>query len=141
MHLPAVCKPGSLKMLLLSIQCRWCTFYFYICRSCFRGQAYCSPQCRHAGYLRNKRKAQRKYRQTKKGKRNHCEAENRRRHGLSVIREKNMDDTASTVLPVWCIALLLWIQNRILGPKPAPRCQFCGASGRIVPAFPRRGYG
>ena len=128
-------------MLLLSIQCRWCEFYFCICRSCFRGQAYCSDQCRCEGKRRRQSKAQRKYRQTKKGKKNHREAENRRRHGLSIKNQKNMDDTTSTVLPVWCIALLLWIQNRTFGFKTALRCRFCGAIGRIVPVFPRRGYG
>jgi hypothetical protein len=128
-------------MLLLSIQCRWCEFYFCICRSCFRGQAYCCDTCRLAGNLKNKRKAQRRYRQTEKGKKNHREAENRRRYGLSVIGQKNMDDTTSTVLPVWCIVVLLWIQNRILWIQPTPHCRFCDTRGRIVPAFSRRGYG
>ena len=128
-------------MLLLSIQCRWCEFYFCICRSCFRGQTYCSDQCRLAGKLRRQSKAQRKYRQTEKGKKNHREDENRRRHGLSIKNKKNMDDATTPVLPVWCIALLLWIQNRIWGLQPTPRCRFCNASGQIVPAFPRRGYG
>lgn len=128
-------------MLLLSIQCRCCEFYFCICRRCFRGQAYCSDECRRAGQLIIKRKAQRKYRQTEKGKKNHREDENRRRHGLSKKNKKNMDDTTSTVLPVWCIALLLWMQSQIFGIKPTPRCRFCNTSGQIVPVFPRRGYG
>ncbi len=134
---PEVC----LQMLLLSIQCRWCAFYFCICRSCYRGHAYCSDECRVFGKRKRQSIAQEKYRQTQKGKRNHCEAENKRRQGLSKKNQRNMDDATTPVLPVWCIAILFWIQNRIFGFKPTPRCRFCGVSGRIVPAFPRRGYG
>jgi hypothetical protein len=97
--------------------------------------------CRIAGKLKNKRKAQRRYRQTEKGKKNHREAENRRRQGLSQKNQKNMDDTPSTVLPTWSIALLMWIQNRIFGFQMPPRCRFCNVTGQIVPTFPRRGYG
>ena len=128
-------------MLLLSIQCRWCEFYFCICRRCFRGQVYCSDECRRAGQLIIKRKAQRKYRQTEKGKKNHREDENRRRHGLSIKNQKNMDDAPSTVLPTWCIALLLWVQNRFFAYKAVPQCRFCNVGGHIVHIFPRRGYG
>ena len=128
-------------MLLLSIQCRWCAFYFCICRSCYRGHAYCSDECRVFGKRKRQSIAQEKYRKTDKGKKNHCESENRRRQGLSKKNQRNMDDATTPVLPVWCIALLLWVQNRIFGFKTAPRCRFCGASGRIVPAFARRGYG
>lgn len=128
-------------LLLLLIQCRWCDFSFCICRRCFRGQTYCCDACRIAGRLKNKREAQRRYRQTKKGKKNHREAENRRRQGLSKKNQKNMDDTSSTALPSWCIALLLWAQNRLFLFKSVPHCQFCKVSGHIVQQFPRRGYG
>ena len=128
-------------LLLLLIQCRWCNFYFCICRSCFRGQAYCCHACRFAGTLKNKREAQRRYRQSEKGKKNHREAENRRRHGLSKKNKKNMDDASSTALPAWCIVLLLWGQNRFFSFKTVAHCRFCKVSGHIVQQFPRRGYG
>ena len=55
-------------MLLISITCRWCDFSFFLCRSCWRGHAYCCDACRTAGKLQNRREAQRRYRQTEKGK-------------------------------------------------------------------------
>ena len=85
-------------MLLLQLRCRWCELVFYICRCCFRGQAYCCDECRIAGQRQNHREAQRKYRQTEKGKKAHRQAENRRRYGLSQKSQKNMDDASSTVL-------------------------------------------
>lgn len=128
-------------MLLISIECRWCCFPFFICRSCWRGHAYCCDNCRRAGTLRNKREAQRRYRQTKKGKKNHCEAENRRRYRKIIQNVKNMDDTPSRVLPVWCTTTIIWTRHHILSLQIKPHCRFCSVLGQLVTQFPRRGYG
>ena len=128
-------------MLLIKITCRWCDFVFYMCRRCWRGHAYCSDECRIAGKRMNHCRAQRKYRQTKKGKRNHCWAENRRRHGLSKKNQKNMDDAPSTVRTAWVMGVLCRLLNQLLHVKDTPYCLFCGCSGQIVDHFPRRGYG
>jgi len=74
------------------VRCRWCGKIFYICRSCFRGQAYCTDECREARNRIAHRKAQKEYRKTAKGKKAHREAENRRRMGLSKKNRKTMDD-------------------------------------------------
>ena len=128
-------------MLLIAINCRWCDFPFFICRACWRGHAYCCDSCRTAGNLKNRSKAQRKYRQTEKGKKNHRESENRRRYRLTKKKQKNMDDIPSTVLPVWCTALIIWTQHHIFNLQIKPRCRFCCVPGQLVPKFPRRGYG
>ena len=128
-------------VLLLQIRCRWCRCFFYVCRPCFRGQAYCCDPCRVAARRESRRKAQQRYRQTLKGKKAHREDENRRRHGWSKKSEKNMDDHTSIVLPSRCINRFMQTKNHILGHHESPRCQFCGSSGQIVAAFPRRGYG
>lgn len=131
-------------MHLIEIQCRWCELTFCICRSCWRGQAYCCNICRLLGKLKIHREAQRRYRKTDKGKKAHCESENRRRHGLSKKNQKeqkNMDDATTTVLPAWCIRLLLCIQNRIFHVQKASHCHFCGCPGEVVVQFLRRGYG
>ena len=132
---------ACLTLLLILIQCRWCDFQFCICRSCWRGQAYCCDQCRRAAKLKNKRKAQRKYRQTQKGKKNHCEAENRRRHGNNQRKPKNMDDATSPPRHPWAMKVLTRIRNRTWRIDIGPFCHFCGIRGRVVSAFPRRGYG
>ena len=128
-------------MLLLLIHCRWCGLSFYICQRCWRGQAYCSDECRTAGYKKCHREAQRKYRQTQKGKKVHREAENRRRHGLSQKKTKNMDDGSSTVVPAWCIRRVKVIKTSVFPIEDTPRCRFCGSYGLLVNQFPRRGYG
>ena len=142
----AVCKVGGLfNLYLIQIECRWCHLIFCICRRCFRGQAYCSDECSIAGRRKHHREAQRSYRQTLKGKKAHREAENRRRHGLSKKNQKNMDDQSTTVLPAWCITVLIFTQLLILRARAwfdrTARCHFCGSCGRIVDEFPRRGYG
>ena len=128
-------------VLLLEIQCRWCRCLFYLCRSCFRGQAYCCDLCRVAARRENHRKAQQRYRQTLKGKKAHREAENRRRHGWSKKNEKNMDDQTSTMLPSMSINRIRKEENHIIAHPRSPRCHFCGSNGHLVAQFPRRGYG
>ena len=141
MHLPVVCKTGMMPILLLCIRCRWCQLTFCVCRSCWRGQAYCCNLCRIAGRRYNHRNAQRRYRQSARGKKTHCQAENRRRHGWSKKSEKNMDDQTSTALPSRYINRLVPGAKRILGNHHKPRCHFCGSLGQVVDQFPRRGYG
>jgi len=125
-------------LLLREIQCRCCKLVFFICRRCFRGQAYCSDACRLFGRLKNHRQAQRRYRQTEKGKKAHREAENRRRYGLT---QKKMDDLSSTSLPARCINPITAVKNRLWIMGATVRCHFCGSLGHLVDQFPRRGYG
>ena len=140
---PSGCLQGRrhAKVLLILIQCRWCDFHFCICRSCFRGQAYCCDECRCAGKRKNHRKAERKYRQTQKGKKNHCESENRRRHGNTQRKPKNMDDATSTARRPWAMKIVTRIKSCTWRIDLRPFCHFCGIRGRIVEMFPRRGYG
>ena len=63
----------------LRIFCGCCGRIFGVCRDCYRGHKYCSDACRIAGYHQSHREAQSNYRQTGKGKKQHCESEKRRR--------------------------------------------------------------
>ena len=63
----------------LQIFCGCCGRIFGVCRDCYRGHKYCSDACRIAGYYQSHREAQSNYRQTGKGKKQHCESEKRRR--------------------------------------------------------------
>ena len=128
-------------LLSLQIRCRWCAIAFCICRRCFRGQAYCSEGCRISGRRKSHREAQRRYRQTEKGKKAHREAENRRRHGLTRKNQKNMDDRTSTALLAWCTRSIKAAKGRLLDMGTAVQCHFCGSAGLLVAHFPRRGYG
>ena len=133
---------GHFILLLVEVCCRWCRAKFYVCRRCWRRQAYCSEACRRLGRGRVHREAQSRYRQTPKGKKAHRQAENRRRHGWSKKNEKKMDDRSSKGLPGWVIGLLIYSHLLIVGARAgfdrSRRCHFCGCKGQVVGRFPRR---
>lgn len=141
-----VCKAGNVSIvLLLKIRCRWCGVIFCICRSCWRGQAYCSDECGIAGRCQAHREAQRRYRQTQRGKYTHSRAERRRRIR---IFKRSVDDGSSTPqyrgykiqssIKQSCI-MDSHFHFKVKGERG--HCHFCGVSGLIVEKFPRRGYG
>jgi len=135
---------GHFILLLVEVCCRGCGLRFYVCRRCWRGQAYCGEECRTLGKRRVQREAQRRYRQTAKGKKAHRQGENRRRHGLSMKNEKKMADPSSQGIPWGVIKLLiashvLMVQARAWFDRSG-RCHFCGCRGRVVDRFARRGW-
>lgn len=118
-------------VLLKEIRCKRCGSFFYVCHSCWRGQAYCCKLCRKTAQREAHRKAQEKYRQTEKGKIAHRRQEKERRSRNS---EKTVDDDTSTPSKTndsLCVT----------SPSSHPCCCFCGKNGWIVDQFPRRGYG
>ena len=118
-------------LLLKAVSCRRCGRSFYICRRCWRGQAYCCDSCRRNSQREAHRLAQQRYRQTAKGRENHRQAERRRR---MQVAEKIVADASSTH-PVKHDRLPQDHQFIV------PCCHFCGEKGVIVDHFPRRGYG
>lgn len=48
-----------------------CQTIFYICRSCDRGQRYCSPRCRHQARCEQRRRANRRHQQSQEGQLDH----------------------------------------------------------------------
>ena len=147
-HLLAVCKVGGISILILlrEVKCRWCHIYFCVCWSCWRGQAYCSDECRIVSRLHAHREAQKRYRETAEGQRTHREAERRRRMRRA---KKNVDDRGSTHIFARCKIPSSYTEPTVeegdryerVGVEKSGRCQFCGSSGTIVNKFPRRGYG
>jgi len=126
---------------LIGVFCKWCRILFCVCRKCWRGQVYCSDQCRRASQRLSHKISQRKYRQTYKGILAHRQAENRRRQRKKQSLEKKLDDAGST--PPSRRGMVS-SQERILPafpPKLPVCCHFCGVAGVIVSEFPRRGYG
>ena len=119
------------EVLLLEITCRWCGQSFFICQSCWRGQAYCSDACRALGYREKKQKRQRKYRNTSKGRKTHRRNENKRKNCPS---KKKVGDATSNPIPP-----LISCPQKIYSNTPC--CHCCGKKGVIVTRFPRRRYG
>ena len=139
------CLQGSeaiFILFLIEVCCHWCGMNFCVCQRCWRGQAYCSEECRRSGRRRVHREAQRRYRRTLKGKKAHCQAENRRRHGWSKKNEKKMDDLSSRGLAKRAIGLLVYaylvLARARAGFDSSKRCHFCGCKGQVVDRFPRR---
>lgn len=153
-HLPVVCNSrrypiGNTPVFhVRQIHCDRCGTGFFVCQSCWRGQRYCSEECREPAQREARQGAQRRYRRTEKGKKTHREAEKRRRVGLAKKNERIVGDGGSSP-QCGCTTLLTspggdderrqeWHAN---ASRPMGRCQFCGAWGIIVARFPRRGYG
>lgn len=55
----------------INISCRHCGHSFWMCRSCYRGQRYCSEKCRETGYKERRRAARRKNESSPEGRLNH----------------------------------------------------------------------
>lgn len=125
---------------LITVACRRCRVTFCVCRSCWRGQAYCCARCRYEARRESLNRYQRRYRQTRKGKAQHCLGERRRRLRK---KSKSMDDQASPLLGS-CANLPFnpGTGTENSGPRAGDlphRCRFCGAAGEIVKGFPVRG--
>lgn len=126
---------------LICVFCRWCNMGFCVCQCCWRGQAYCSKQCRRSGYRKSHRKAQQRYRQTEKGKRAHRLAENRRYYRKKSPSSKNMDDDTSNPPPNMQIGAACEGNLTKFHFNFLKFCHFCGRLGEILSPFPRRRYG
>ena len=118
-------------LLLRAVSCRRCGRSFYICQSCWRGQAYCRDSCRHHSQREAHRLAQQRYRQTARGREAHRQAQRMRRMH---VYKKTVADASSTPAPE---------RDRLPQEHPfiVPSCHFCGGKGVVVAGFPRRGYG
>lgn len=53
------------------LDCRWCTRRFYVCRSCFRGQAYCGDACAAEGYRAVQDEARARHQASEEGRLDH----------------------------------------------------------------------
>ncbi len=117
-------------ILLIRIRCKTCRFLFYLCRSCFRGQAYCCDLCRAIAATLKHRKVQSRYRTSTKGRKANRIAAKRRRlkkREKSVADEGSIPQANSAILPPFSLL------KQVV-------CLFCGISGKVVTRFPRRGY-
>ena len=119
------------EVLLKEVRCKYCGRIFHVCRRCWRGQVYCGKRCRKICQRPMHRKAQKKYRQSDKGKKTRQKYENERKNQK---KYKNTSDTGTTPQATFDI-------EPPERPGNQPKCLFCGLSGIVVPQFPRRAYG
>jgi len=128
-------------MEIISVFCRHCQRGFCVCRSCWRGQAYCSDVCRLSAGRASHREAQRRYRQSEKGRRAHRKSENRRRYLKNQTYQKNMDDAASTPSTCWYTVVTKNEKEAKITASGEGCCSFCGRCGVIVRRFSPKVYG
>ena len=82
----------------LMITCRNCDVIFVLCRSCWRGQVYCSGHCRFTSRQFSLLRARDKYANSKKGKLNHILRQRRYRlqnKKINTFHKKSETDQSS----------------------------------------------
>jgi len=117
---------------IIEILCRCCGKIFYMCRACYRGHVYCSLKCRIAGYLQKHREAQKKYRNTKKGKSNHRENEKKRRKkNGKKLTEKIVNCMGSAIQSMFEAIFKI----KKINEDKKEKCQKCGKKGKVISEF------
>ncbi len=126
---------------------RGCGIVFWICRSCDRGQRYCSNPCRLQARREQCRAANRRHQNSVEGRLDHRERQRsyRRRLGSRAC----VTDQASPVhvsdgrIPpptIWLVAYgRSWAACRRGRARHGQLlCSVCGRAGRFVDTFPKR---
>jgi hypothetical protein len=71
---------------LQAIPCKRCGERFYICSSCYRGQRYCSEECRKQARRQQVREANRRYRQSQEVRLDHRDRQREYRRAKNSVR-------------------------------------------------------
>ena len=108
-----------------------CGAVFYVCRSCDRGQRYCSERCRDKARREQRRAANRRHQRSEEGRLDHRDRQREYRQRLVLLRvtDQGSDDRA------WSSTLAA------LSPPPAEPaggeaiCCVCGRRGTLVDPF------
>jgi len=108
-----------------------CGAVFYVCRSCDRGQRYCSERCRDKTRRQQRRAANRRHQLSAEGRLDHRDRqrEYRRRLGALRVTDQRSDATAvfSTLLPP------IWTPPESCGGQVF--CRVCGRTGTLIDPF------
>ena len=128
-----------------------CGVMFFICRPCYRGQAYCSEECRRQCRQQQRQKANRRYQQDPEVRRDHRD---RMREYRKQLREVRVTDQSSVSDGGWgsiCGPLVKAVPEtppaEELHDQPSATwrerfsrivCIICGRVGRFVAALIRR---
>ncbi|MBI1951585.1 MAG: hypothetical protein HYS34_09520 [Acidobacteria bacterium] len=110
---------------------------FYICRSCYRGQRYCSDPCRRTTRREQRRIANRRHQQSDDGRLDHRD----RQRAYRQRRRARVTDQGSAPASY----------SGSIAPQPDPTgrnarrlarrrvcCIVCGRRGRLIEMFKRR---
>ena len=128
-----------------------CGRLFWICRSCDRGQRYCSPLCRRRQRLQQCRAANRRHQQSPEGRADHRDrqrAYRRRQRRARVTYQGRQSKRSSVTLCVARRELSVAGKSTVrereerhvgrfcdLGSPSRPICVRCGRPGRFIDPF------
>ena len=76
----------------IELECRECGIHFLVCRTCWRGQRYCSEFCIKNSRLKSHRKDQRRYAKTESGKLSHKKRQRKYR-----LKKNETDQTTKKI--------------------------------------------
>jgi len=121
---------------------RECGRIFCICRSCYRGQCYCSFHCRHTARRRQLKAANLRYRRTTEARLDQRDRQRawRQRHKQSVMDQGSIAPQSAAVsvchdspcCPSTAVSEEKTMVAHVYG---RPRCVICGRIGRFVNPF------
>jgi hypothetical protein len=125
-----------------------CHAVFWVCEHCDRGQRYCSPACRAAARVQQRRRANGRHQRTPEGRQDHRDRQREYRRRQCQLRVTD-PSSASIISPARLVCGNVAATPRAglgipdaLGRRPHPsvlvlRCVICGRSGYWVDPFPR----
>jgi hypothetical protein len=147
-----MCK--SAEVILMQLVCRLseCRASFHICRSCYRGQCYCSRRCRKTARRRQQKAANLRYYATPEARFDRSDRQRawreRQKARVSGCPPKSVMYQGSKPPLVVSVSVCHGFFTRhaaVLDKKTMvrrSRCVICGRAGRLVNPFftPRRHY-
>ena len=108
-----------------------CGAVFYVCRSCDRGQRYCSQRCRDKARREQRRAANRRHQRSEEGRLDHRDRQREYRRRLARVRVTDQGSDAlfrSSTLPPLGLSGLEAEPGEVI-------CCVCGRRGRLVDPF------
>ena len=118
-----------------------CGAVFYVCRSCDRGQVYCSSSCRTAARRAQKRAANGRHQRSLEGKADHRDRQREYRRRLVALRVTDQGSGGASDLPTLCSEARDGDKeetSRLGGvPLGLVSCVVCGRSGVFIDPWSR----
>jgi hypothetical protein len=120
------------QVLLRQRQCRAesCGAVFYLCRSCDRGQRYCSERCREKSRREQRRTANRRHQRSDEGRLDHRDRQ--REYRLRLVRRVTDQGSGGGACSSTLRPLTEWPFEVEAG---AVFCRLCGRWGTLVDPF------
>lgn len=136
-----VAGPSDLILYQLFCRAEGCGGLFFVCRCCYRGQAYCSQRCRAKARREQRRRANRKHQLSWEGRLDHRDRQSayRRRRAARLVTDQGSDGRDRVTM----LAVEAEEESHLASREAwhdglgRPFCIVCGRSGRFIDASPR----